>query len=145
MLLSILKAKAIAEVSQTKFLGVYIDSSKWKKHINCIAGKLSRGIGLVAKAHKLLNSDALITLYYSFIYHYLVYCNHVWRSTYLSNLQKLIILQKRIIRIIMGAKPRDHTEPMFLKLGSCYRMFPPAIDIIPTSLAVAYSIGKYTN
>ena len=26
-----------------------------------------------------------------------------------------------------------------------YRMFPPAIDIIPTSLAVAYSIGKYTN
>ena len=26
-----------------------------------------------------------------------------------------------------------------------YRMFPPAIDIIPTSLAVAYSNGKYTN
>ena len=24
-------------------------------------------------------------------------------------------------------------------------MFPPAIDIIPTSLAVAYFIGKYTN
>ena len=28
-----------------------------------------------------------------------------------------IVLQKRIIRMIMGAKPRDHTEPMFLKLG----------------------------
>ena len=26
-----------------------------------------------------------------------------------------------------------------------YRMFPPAIDIIPTSLAVVYSNGKYTN
>ena len=26
-----------------------------------------------------------------------------------------------------------------------YRMFPPAIDIIPTSLTVAYSIRKYTN
>ena len=26
-----------------------------------------------------------------------------------------------------------------------YRMVLPAIDIIPTSLAVAYSIGKYTN
>ena len=26
-----------------------------------------------------------------------------------------------------------------------YRMFPPAIDIIPTPLAVAYSIGKYMN
>ena len=35
----------------------------------------------------------------------------------MSNLQKIIILQKRIIRMIMGSKPRDHTEPMFLKLG----------------------------
>ena len=26
-----------------------------------------------------------------------------------------------------------------------YRMFPPAIDIIPTLLAVVYSNGKYTN
>ena len=26
-----------------------------------------------------------------------------------------------------------------------YRMFPPAIDIIPTSLAVVYSDRKYTN
>ena len=25
------------------------------------------------------------------------------------------------------------------------RMFPPAIDIIPTLLAVVYSNGKYTN
>ena len=113
-----IEGNAIAEVSQTKFLGVYIDNKlTWKKHIHYIAGKLSRGIGLVAKARKLLNYDALITLYYSFIYPYLCYCNHVWGSTYVSNLQKLIILQKRIIRMIMGAKPRDHTEPMFLKLG----------------------------
>ena len=38
-------------------------------------------------------------------------------STSVSNLQKLIILQKRIIRMIMGAKPRDRTELVFLKLG----------------------------
>ena len=79
--------------------------------------KLSRGIGLVAKARKLLNSDALFTLYYPFIYPYLCYCNHVWGGIYVSNLQKLIILQKRIIRMIMGAKPRDHTDPRFLKMG----------------------------
>ena len=70
---------AITEVSQTKFLGVYIDNKlTWKKHIHYIAGKLSRRIDLVAKARELLNSDALITLYYSFIYPYLCHCNHVW-------------------------------------------------------------------
>ena len=31
------------------------------------------------------------------------------------------------------------------KLYYTIRMFPPAIDIIPTSLAVVYSNGKYTN
>ena len=114
-----IEGNAIAEVSQTKFLGgVYIDNKlTWKKHIHYIAGKLSRGIGLVAKARKLLNFESLIALYYSFIDPYLCYCNYVWGSTYVSNLQKLIILQKQIIRIIMGAKPRDHTEPLFLKLG----------------------------
>ena len=35
----------------------------------------------------------------------------------MTNLRKLIILQKQIVRMIMGAKPKDHTEPMFLKLG----------------------------
>ena len=78
---------------------------------------ISNKWGLVAKARKLLNSDALITLHYSFIYPYLCYCNHVWGSTCVSNLQKPIILQKRIIRMIIGVKPRDHIEPMFQKLG----------------------------
>ena len=83
-----IEGNASSEVSQTKFLGVDIDNKlTWKKHIHYIAGNLSRGIGLVAKARKLLNSDALITLYYSFIYPYLCYCNHVWGSTYVFNLQ----------------------------------------------------------
>ena len=31
------------------------------------------------------------------------------------------------------------------KCSYTIRMFPPAIDIIPTLLAVVYSNGKYTN
>ena len=84
-----IEGNAMGEVSQTKFLGVYIDNQlTWKKHIHYIAGKLFRGIDLVAKARQLLNSDALITLYYSFIHLYLCYCNHVWGSTYVTNYRK---------------------------------------------------------
>ena len=85
-------SNVITEVSSTKFLGVFLDNKLiWKKHIDYIVAKLSRGIGLISKARKLLNADALLTLYYSFLHPYLCYCNHVWRSTYL---QKLIVLQK---------------------------------------------------
>ena len=88
------EGKAISEVSQTVFLGFHIENKLiWHEHIHCRAGKLSRGIGVVAKARKLLNSDALITLSFSFIHLYFCYCNHVQRSTYVTHSQILIIVE----------------------------------------------------
>ena len=102
----------------TKFLGVYMDNKlSWKKHIEYTAGKVSRGIGIVLRARRLLNSAALKTLYYSFVYPFFSYCNHVWGSACPTNLEKLVLLQKRVIRIIAGAKYLDHTDPLFKKLG----------------------------
>ena len=71
---------------------------------------------MILKARKLLNHDALITLYYSFIYPYLTYCNHVWGSTYESSLEKLFRLQKKIVRIICHKGPSEHTDPLFKEL-----------------------------
>ena len=71
--------EAISETSKTKFLGVIIDNRLcWKDHILYISGKIARGIGVILKARKYLMKDSLITLYYSFVYPYLIYCNHVW-------------------------------------------------------------------
>ena len=57
------------------------------------------------------------TLYYSFIYPYFSYCNHVWGSACDSHLRSLVLLQKRCIRIITRSKFREHTAPLFAKLG----------------------------
>ena len=108
---------AIDQTFTTKFLGVLIDSQlSWKAHINYISGKIAKGIGIILKARKLFDSETLTTLYYSFIYPYLQYCNHVWGNTHVTYLQKLHILQKRIVRIIAGVKPREHTAPIFKEL-----------------------------
>ena len=72
---------------------------------------------MIIKARKLLNQETLITLYYSFIYPYLQYCNHVWGNACASYLKKLNVLQKRIVRIIGGVKPREHSLPIFRKLN----------------------------
>jgi hypothetical protein len=110
--------KLIDRVAHTKFLGVYIDDKlNWKQHINFISGKVSRCIGMLIKSRKVLNKDSLLTLYFSFIYPLLIYCNHVWGSTYASTLYRLEILQKKVIRIIAGAKPRSSSEPIFAELG----------------------------
>ena len=108
----------INKVEHTKFLGVYIDNKlNWKKHISYISGKVSRGIGVIIKARKVLDTGSLKTLYFSFIYPFFTFCNYVWGSTYETSLKPLIMLQKRCIRIISSANHRDHTDPLFLRHG----------------------------
>ena len=55
----------------------------------------------------------MITLYYSFVFTYLIYCNDIWGSNYKSNLSKLQVLQNEAVRIITGSNPRRNTDAMF--------------------------------
>ena len=48
---------------------------------------------------------------------YLNYCNLVWGSTYKTNLQRIIILQKRVIRMVNKSYYNAHTESIFKKLN----------------------------
>ena len=87
-----------------------------KKHINYISCKIAKGMDIIKKVRKYLNGDALISLGYSFIYPYLIYCNHVWGNTCKSNMNSVVLLQTKIIRIICGVKSREHSDPLFIKL-----------------------------
>ena len=110
--------QAIGEVNNTKFLGVIIDKKiNWKDHINYVAGKVSRAIGMLVKAKRYLKKDALITLYYSFVYPYLTYCNHILGATYGSHLKKRITLQNRMVRVISNAKYRESADPLYKTFG----------------------------
>ena len=115
-LLSILKAMTLVKQANLYFRCLYRQWIKMEDTHQLHCWQIIQRHRLGWKTRELLNTDALIAFYYSFIYLYLCYCDHVWGSNYVTNLQKLVILHKRIIRMIIGAKPRDHTEPMFLKL-----------------------------
>ena len=51
-------------------------------------------------------------LYYSFAYPYFMYCNHVWENNYPANLEKLVLVQKKLVRIITNSPVRSHSEPL---------------------------------
>ena len=55
----------------------------------------------------------MINLYNAFIFPYLMYCNHIWGSTYKTNLLKLQILQNKAVRIATGSPLRSNTENMY--------------------------------
>ena len=88
------------QVSSTKFLGVIVDEKlSWKEHIHALTNKMSRSLGIIRRVRGLVHQACLLTLYYSLIYPYLIYCNIVWASTYPLNLHSLLITQKKFARI----------------------------------------------
>ena len=66
-----------------------------------VSGKISRGIGVILKARKLLNLDSLVTVYHSLIYPYHTYCNHVWSATYASNIRIVVLLRKNVSELFV--------------------------------------------
>ena len=59
----------------------------------------------------ILNSH--YALYYSLVYPYLFYCIAVWSSTHPTNLKRLVILQKRVVRIANKDGLHAHIDPIF--------------------------------
>ena len=97
----------------TKFLGEQIGCKlSWKCHIEYTCKKLSKCVGILCKARRKLAKSSLINLYYSFVYPYLIYCNHARGNNYPTNLEKLYLVQKKLIRIITCSPYRAHTEPL---------------------------------
>ena len=86
---------SIDRLNETVFLGVIIDENlSWKPHIANVARKVSKSLGIILKLSFYLPKSSLITLYYTLIYPYLFYYVNVWGSTYIKNLQRIVIFQK---------------------------------------------------
>ena len=71
----------------------------------------------VGKSSFCLPKTSLHCLYYSLVYPYLIYCVSVWGSTYQSNVSRIFILQKKIIRIISKVSFDSHTDVLFKEHG----------------------------
>uniref|UniRef100_A0A8C6M4T9 Reverse transcriptase domain-containing protein n=1 Tax=Nothobranchius furzeri TaxID=105023 RepID=A0A8C6M4T9_NOTFU len=106
----------LERVNTIKFLGVIIDHKAcWKSHITYVRGKLARGIAVLGKVKHFLDRKTLYMLYCAFILPYMSYCVEVWGNTYKSNIQTIIIMQKRAIRLINQEGYRAHTNALFIK------------------------------
>jgi hypothetical protein len=109
--------KKISRVFDIKFLGVILDCRLvWDKHVTYIRSKISKSIGILYRTRKILNQSTLVTLYYSFVYPYLVYGIELWGSSSQYNMTTLLKLQKKTVRLICNVPFRTHSQPLFEKL-----------------------------
>ena len=119
-----IQKKAISEKNHVKYLGIMIDSGLiWQEHIDTITQKISRSIGLLYKIRAFINQKTIIMLYYSLIFSHLNYAIEIWGSAHNIYLNRILILQKRAVRMISYCDNRledfsfHPSDPLFYKLN----------------------------
>ena len=88
---------------------------KWKKHIDHIALKVSKIIGIMYRLKFILPADVLLTIYNSLILPHFNYCHLAWGSNITAG-HKLHLLQKKAVRIVDHRHFLAHTEPICKRL-----------------------------
>ena len=106
----------LEQVSHIKFLGLTVDDKlSWKYHIDDICKTISRNLGIINRLKLYIPLSSLFTLYSSLILPYLNYGILAWGNTHQILLDRLLLLQKKILRVICTTAYRSHTDPLFLE------------------------------
>ena len=93
----------------TKTLGVIVDDQpKWNSHINTVATKVSKGIGMIRRMKAFVPQSTLISVYNAILLPHFDYCSLVWDIYYLLlfilyiRLENYKKMQNRAARVING-------------------------------------------
>lgn len=101
-------------VAHFQTLGVYFsEHMSLDKHISYQNGKLSVVTGCMRKQYFYFPISVNIILYNGLFSSLLNYGVLVWGTTTLQNIGKLLLMQKRVIRIVNKAPPLSHTSSLF--------------------------------
>ena len=99
-----------------KYLGVLIDEKLyWKNHIDSVITKISKTIGIITKLRHFVPSSVLLNIYTSLITPYITYGLITWGTASKTYLHKILLLQKRVLRLIYFVDRKDHAIPLFVK------------------------------
>ena len=100
-----------------KLLGLYLDEHlSFDHHCDYIRSKISQSNFIISRAKHFLPQKCLVTLYYALVHPHLLYCLPVYSCTSSKNINKLELIQKKVIRTITKSNYTAHTAPLFNSL-----------------------------
>ena len=91
------------------------DKLTWKEHLDHVNTKLCKSVGILNKLKHILSIDCLVKLYNSFVLPHLNYCNLIWGAASQSALSKVVITQKRAIKMVLKVPRNTPTDTIFTK------------------------------
>jgi hypothetical protein len=112
----VLHSKSPQEVDMVKFPGLQLDNRlMYKAHIDSLLHKLTTVCFLMRKLYYILNINGLKIVYYAYYQSPVKYGIIYWGNTADSN--KVSVLQKKMIRIMLGVGPTHSCRKLFKQLN----------------------------
>ena len=110
----VINGENIERVDSCKYLGIIIDSDmSWKEHIDFVYKKIIKFTSIFYKIRTNLNADVLKMLYFAFVYPHLLYGIEIYGNTNPSNINRLKILNNKILRILQKRPRRTHVIDLY--------------------------------
>ena len=94
-----------------------IDSHlKWNYHVDSIAPKLSRSVGMLSKLRHFVNRNTLRSIYYAVFSSIMSYGSIIWGQAQNKYIDRICGLQDKAIRTISFASFNDSRKPLYKNL-----------------------------
>lgn len=107
----------ITAENHVKLLGVIIDNNlTWTEQVNSVCKKLASGIYVVRRIKWISNLESAKIAYFSLVESHMRYGLAVWGGSSARNLNRVLTLQKKAIRILAELEPRESCRQAFQTL-----------------------------
>lgn len=105
-------------VPTMKCLGVvFSETLNWDAQIQHTRMKMNKIIGVLCRHRYSLPTSVKILIYNAFLLPIITYCHIIWGTTTKQNKLKLLLAQKRAVRLIANVSWCTHTEQYFFKFS----------------------------
>lgn len=106
------------QVCETKFLGLIIDENlSWDEHVESVIRKTSSGLFALRKMSKSCNIKTLKTIYFALVHSHIAYGICIYGSSSKRNMDRILVQQKRALRIILNLKQTESVKRFYAELN----------------------------
>ena len=107
----------ITPCENTKFLGLQIDSKlNWKAHVHNLSKKLNSSLFALRVLHTKIDAASIKQIYFAVFQSHLSYGILFWGNSSVSNVNRLLLIQKKVIRLLAGLSYRESCREAFVQL-----------------------------
>jgi len=133
---------------EAKYLGLILDQKlTWTPHIDSLCSKLSSSLYVIKRIKTISDINIAKIAYHSLFESHLRYGLEVWGNSSVTNLQRVLIHQKKAVRILTDINQRESCRPKFreLKILTVTSLYILAVTTYACRLQLQRGIDRHNH